>query len=573
MPASPIELRTAEMFPNNLATVEEPFLRIDEWTAPVTYFVGRNGSGKSKAAKLLAAKAESGLYLSTDRLLGVMSVNSNQHGATVGSPKGVALGNDNRAHWDQQSRTQGMATEQMLVLHEQPDVALRVAAFLRRALGRVIELRETAGFLDPFVRVGDVEYSLLRDEGHGLRELVVLLTAVYRSDWNLLVVDEPELHLHPSMARLWVSELIRECENTGRNAVIVTHEPSVVRPSTASDLRSIWFFDVNRRPSTIHSHFNEHQADRVTAGLAVNNLPISQLVFAPRPVLVEGPHDVRALTTALTRIKTPAVVAQTEFVPCGSSNAVALWFSICKSMGIDVRAIADLDAIFSSDVQKTIDRSAELQTRYREELFAEPPVTHIALRPLIEGADRALVPKDERSRARWIADLGPALSGLVSRRNRLLEVWRSEGLWLHPQGTLEDVLGIEKGKAEPDIAASVPGDIDVVSDWCAFELDPRGELEHLLGAAVERIASAINHAQRIDPFATFTRPVGSSSHIDEKLVRIESLTGGRHRLTVKLPTEFAGHWMDFDRDTSSNDMSLNPPRPAAETTDESLATL
>jgi predicted ATPase len=504
-----------------------------------------------------------------------MNVSSNQNGATVGSSKGVALGSDNRAHYDQQSRTQGMATEQMLVLHEQPDVALRVAAFLRRALGRVIELRETSGFLDPYVRIGGVEYSLLRDEGHGLRELVVLLTAVYRSDWSLIVVDEPELHLHPSMARLWVSELIRECETSGRHAVIVTHEPSVLRPSTASDLKSIWFFDVNRRPSTISSHFSDAQAGRVTAGLTVNNRLVSQLVFAPRPVLVEGPHDVRALTTALTRTKAPAIVAQTEFVPCGSSNAVALWFAICRSMGIDVRAIADLDAIFSGDVQKTIDRSAELQMRYREELFAEPPVTHVALRPLIEGADRALVKKDERSRARWIADLDPTVGGgLLSRRNKLLEVWRAEGLWLHPQGTLEDVLGIEKGKAEPDAAAAVPGDIDVVSDWCAFELDPRGELEHLLGAAVERIASAINHAQRIDPSAAFIRPVGSSSSIDEKLVHIQPLSEGRYRLTVKLPAEFAGYWMDFDRDTSSNDMRLNSPRPPkAETIEEALVAL
>lgn len=560
MPAPLVEILTSEVFPNTLPTTGEPFLRINEWEAPVTYFVGRNGSGKSKTAKLIAEKAVNGLYLSTDRLLGVMDVRSTPTGATLNAPKGVALGNDNRSHYDRQSRDQGMATEQMLVLHEQPDVALRVAAFLRRSLGRVIELRETSGFLDPYVRIGSVEYSLLRDEGHGLRELVVLLTAAYRSDWSVLVVDEPELHLHPSMARLWVSELIRECENSGRHAVIATHEPSVLRPSVASDLSSIWYFDANRRPSPISAHFSESQAGRVTAGLAVNKQLISQLVFAPRPVLVEGPHDVRALTTALTRTHTPAVVAQTEFAQCGSSNAVALWFAISRSMGLDVRAVADLDAVFASDVQKTIDQSPELQKKYRDELFAEPPQTHVALRPIIEEANRGSVKKDERSRARWLADLDSVASGIVARRDKLLEIWRAEGLWLHPQGTLEDVLKIEKGKAEPDSAAEVPGDIDIVSDWCAFELDPRGELEHLLGSAVERIASAINHAQRIDPSASFIRPVGTSAAIDGKLVHIMPLAKGRYRLIVKVPTEFAGYWMDFDRDTSSNDMRLKAPQ-------------
>ncbi|MFJ6159233.1 TOPRIM nucleotidyl transferase/hydrolase domain-containing protein [Pseudarthrobacter sp. NPDC092184] len=295
----------------------------------------------------------------------------------------------------------------------------------------------------------------------------------------------------------------------------------------------------------------------MTASLATNMNLINQLVFAPRPVLVEGPHDVMALRTALSRTKDPAVVAQTEFVPCGSSNAVALWFSIAKSLQIDVRAVADLDAIFTADVQRTIDQSPLLQKRYREELFAEPPATHVALRPLIEAANQAAVGKDERSRARWLADLDVGESGLLSRRNKLLEVWRNEGLWLHPQGTLEDVLKIVKGKAQPDTAAAMPGDIDYVSDWCGFELDPRGDLSHLLRAAVERIANAINHAQGIDPLAIFDRPVGTTATIDGQLVDIAPLPNGRYRLTVKRPIEFAGFWMDFDRSTPSDAMILS----------------
>ncbi|MFC7850792.1 ATP-dependent endonuclease [Arthrobacter sp. NPDC057388] len=529
----------------------------------MTYFVGQNGSGKSKAARLIARRVPDSLYLSTDRLLGVMSISSSPNGASVNAPKGVALGDENREHWTRQSREHGMATEQMLVLREQPQVALRVAAFLRKALGRVIELRETAGYLDPYVRIGSIEYSLFRDEGHGLRELVVLLTALYRGDWKLIVVDEPELHLHPSMARLWVSELISECTRSARHALIVTHEPSVVKPASADELRSVWFFSANQKPSSVASHFNESQAGRVTASLAVNMNLVSQLVFAPRPVLVEGPHDVLALRTALSRTKVPAVVAQTELVPCGSSNAVALWFAIAKSLQVDVRAVADLDAIFTADVQRTIERSPTLQAKYREELFAEPPATHVALRPLIEAANQASVSKDERSRARWLADLNHGESGLLSRRNKLLEVWRSEGLWLHPQGTLEDVLKITKGKVQPDIAAATPGDIDAVSDWCAFELDPRGELRHLLGAAVERIANAINHAQGVDPSANFDRPVGTTAAIDAELVSVGRLPSGKYRLTVKLPAEFEGYWLDFDRNTPSNGMVLAEPDSAA----------
>jgi hypothetical protein len=555
-----VQLSESEIFSSSQAPGDGNYLYIDDWSHPVTYFVGRNGSGKSRAGRVIAQKVPGSLYLSTDRLLGWMNVRTNTYGATINDFQGVPLIRDaNASHYNQQNRISGMATEQLSVLREQPEVGLRVAAFIQKALGRVINLRETAGFLDPFIQLGSREYSLLRDEGHGLRELVVLLTAVYRKDWSLLVVDEPELHLHPSMTRLWISELDRECSSSGRNALVITHEPTIVRPTSADHLRSMWLFDVGRYPLTIASRIDQSMADRVSATLRTNPQLVSQLVFAPRPVLVEGPSDVIAMTTAISRLKEPSVVAQTEFVPCGSSNNVALWFSIARDLGLGVRAVADLDAILNNDVQRIIDQSATLQTRYRNELFAEPPVTHVSLRPILDAANEEKVAKDPKSRARWLADLSAAESGVVSRRDKLIEVWREEGLWLHPQGTLEDVLKIEKGKADVAEASNIEGDIDAVVDWCAFELDTHGEVAALLRLAVERIANSINQAHGVNPGATFHEPVGNTAVSDARMVNVEPLENGRHRLTVKLPSEFAGHYLDFDRTTPVSEMFLLAP--------------
>jgi hypothetical protein len=62
----------------------------------------------------------------------------------------------------------GTATDELYAMRDDPSVAIRVAAFLRRALGRTVDLREQSGFLEPYVRLGNVEYSLIKDEGHGL---------------------------------------------------------------------------------------------------------------------------------------------------------------------------------------------------------------------------------------------------------------------------------------------------------------------------------------------------------------------------------------------------------------------
>lgn len=561
-----VVLTSADVFPGS-GDPAETFFSAGGWQHPVTYFVGRNGSGKSRTAKLIIARTD-GRLLSTDRLAGLM-VYSNYGWTSVPALegfRGIPLGDQERDQARGISQQSGSGIDEMYALKEQPEVWLRVAAFLRRALGRVMELRENAGYLDPYIRIGNVEYSLLRDEGHGLRELVILLTAVYREDWQLLVVDEPELHLHPSVTRLWLSELERVCRTSNRRAVVVTHEPSMVKPATAADLDAVWLFSPGRPSMALSRHVPSGQEARVTASLRNNPQLISQLVFSPRPVLVEGIHDVAALTVALNRTQPPEVVAQTDLIECGGSGGVALWFEIARAASLDVRAVADLDACLAPEVQRVMDAAVDVVTRYREDLAAEPAKTSTVIRPLIDAMNAAGVATDPKSRAKWLATEVPAETGWSSRREKLQTIWRDAGLWLHSQGTLEDVLQIDvKGREAAQAAASTPGGIDAVSDWCAYSLDPLGDVEVLLNAAVERIAHSIMEALGVNPGTQFSAPVGGSAVSDARLVAVDPLTEGRHRLTVLKPDTYAGHWLEFSRDTASSQLVLQPPSPAAPT--------
>lgn len=547
---------TAEIFPGSDAT--QVFFATAGWKHPVSYFVGRNGSGKSRTAKHVAQRL-SGRILSTDRLAGLM-VYDNYGWTSVPSGQGslgIPLGDAERAQARSLAQASGSGIDEMYALKDQPEVWLRVAAFLRRSLGRVMELRENAGRLDPYVRVGNVEYSLLRDEGHGLRELVILLTAIYREDWSLLVVDEPELHLHPSMARLWVSELNKECRVRNRRAIVVTHEPSMIRPTCAEDLEAIWLFSPNRPSVALSSCVNAGDGDRVTASLQHNPQLVSDLVFSPRPVLVEGIHDVAALTAAMSRTQPAESVSQTDLIECGGSGGVALWFEICRSLGLDVRAVADLDACLAPEVQRVMDAAPDVVARYRTELFAEPPTTSGIMRPLIEASNASNVPKEPKARSQWLATSVPEDTGWAARVDKLLDIWRDSGLWLHRQGTLEDVLGLStKGSEAARRAAGSPGLIDLVSDWCAYDLDPLGDVALLLQSAVERIAHSIMEALGVNPGTDFYAPVGGSAMSDARLVSISPLGAGAHRLVVKKPDEFAGQWLDFSRDTPSSALKL-----------------
>lgn len=552
-----LELGWSAVFPH-VAEDRPPYLRIDRWSHPVTYLVGRNGSGKSRTAKAIA-RALGGHYLSTDRLVGLMNFTSYSWGPVPADYKGVPLSEKDRRYALEMGRDSGTATREMYELRERPDVWLRVAAFIRRALGRSVQLRDAAGYLDPRVEVDGESYSLLRDEGHGLRELVVLLTATYRADWELLVVDEPELHLHPSMARLWLAELNQECVRTGHHAVVVTHEPSLIKPSTAADLGAVYLFSQGSAPRPISAGVPSDRASQVDASLALNPQLVSQLVFSPRPVLVEGPHDVAALSTALARIAPLEVLAQTDFVNCGGSGLVGLWFDICGRLGIDVRGVADLDAVFDPQVQNCMDSLPQVQLAYRWEAGLEPPRTHRMLRTLIEQANADGCAKDARSRALWLAAVAEG-TGWRATRDRLLDIWRRAGLWLHPQGTLEQVLGLDqKGEDAARQAAQRPGAIDAVAQWCAFELDTSATLEELLNLETERIAQNILRKQREDPKTAITSPIGSTAEADRRLVTVSPAPDGAHRLEVLTPPEFAGYWMEFSRDTPPTQYLLQPP--------------
>ena len=188
------------------------------------------------------------------------------------------------------------------------------------------------------------EYSLWKAEGHGLRELVILLTYVYRPDWQFLVVDEPELHLHPSLARLWLAELQFECRTTDRRALVVTHEPRLLTPKTLDEMQSILVFRPDGTPARLGGDLPESRSREIETSLAENPQLVGDIVFSPRPVLVEGPGDVAAFTQTSAAVLDREAFAQTDLVPCGGKSKMPLWLRVTREVGLDVRCVLDLDA-------------------------------------------------------------------------------------------------------------------------------------------------------------------------------------------------------------------------------------
>jgi AAA domain, putative AbiEii toxin, Type IV TA system len=566
-----------EVFGPTTTQETSPFVRIPDWTNPVIYFVGRNGSGKTRAAKKIAEKLNTpapgvAKLLATDRLFGLVEQPKIREGAGT-ELKGFTIDDQSqRQTAKMQSRVSGTGLDDIYAITDRPEILIRVAAFMRRALGRFVDMREKNGRVDPYIIADGSEYSLLRDEGHGLREVLILLTATYRDDWRVLIVDEPEIHLHPALARMWLSMLEVECRDSGRNAIIITHEPDFVKPQSTSDLDSIWFFNGLTPSVRVSDLVLPAQTERINSSFRDNPRLLGQLVFSPRPVLVEGPTDSAALAVAVSRLypANPEVPSQTDFVVCGGCTQLALWFEIARKMGIDFRAVADLDALFVPDVQRVMDCVADVGDSIAEQ-FKEPSTSiKTALAPISQEIGQSgTTVSTPQSKAKWLAERlentsssagGQLRDYVAARAQTILSILRDNGLWLFYQGTLEDVLDITvKDIPHARAAASRPGSIDEVANWAAFEFDLHGDVADFLRSEIERIAQTVQLYLGRSPHASMVQISAAMRPGDHRLVDIAKVNDGEYRITVKGVKEFSGYWVEFSRETAPAGMTLKQP--------------
>jgi hypothetical protein len=154
-PVPPISCSWADVF-GSTSGASDPYLEITNWDAAIQVFVGRNGSGKTQAARALLRRVKglvSTHYLSADRLFGLST--AGHHGGNLMGPSGefagVTLSEEARQAAGRLGDQYGLAAEDLFALHESPQARIRMAAAVRDALGRTVDLSSRSGLIDPVV--------------------------------------------------------------------------------------------------------------------------------------------------------------------------------------------------------------------------------------------------------------------------------------------------------------------------------------------------------------------------------------------------------------------------------------
>ena len=131
---------------------------------------------------------------------------------------------------------------------------------------------------------------LAEDASSGEKELLTYLFAVYALNVRdaLIVVDEPELHLHPKWQATLLALFERLSHETGNQFLLATHSPVFVAPASIQYVSRVYSQEQQSRIVRLNS---ASLPDAKHLFSIVNSQNNERIFFADLVVLVEGISD------------------------------------------------------------------------------------------------------------------------------------------------------------------------------------------------------------------------------------------------------------------------------------------
>ena len=456
----------------------------------INFLVGPNGSGKSQFALTLfdhlRKSSGSARLLGTDRLKDMAKPTLRNF---VGDPFETGFAKNLFSHLKTEGEA-GSGIDTLVLLEERMDLRIQVEATLSHLFDRNITLEWDSGNLWPKaeLRGRSQSYRLDRDECHGIKELLVLLTHLYDDKNHYLIIDEPELNLHPQYQAFFMQEVRKVAGNpsSGSNKKVVfliTHSPFMLDFRSTDDLNSVISFSLDysipkqvcnlqpyiQPPLSFIRRLNAHH---------------KQLFFSDNPVFVEGILDSQIVEALMAAHFVSVAGAGSCIIDAGGTEEVNHYFKLCQGLGKTAHFIYDLDSLFSGNLRACIKDDESVQSflasaglgndfgKYcgllEKELTglidnligADLPKNLHSLGTFLTGlGDRSRWKPDQWKKARtavmtaisrYGADVAsvvslPTVEDVEGRRAKILSVLKEKNMHVLPGGTLERYLPHYRG--------------------------------------------------------------------------------------------------------------------------------
>ena len=285
----------------------------------------------------------------------------------------------------------------------------------------------------------------------GERELLTYLFAIYALNLRdaLIVIDEPELHLHPRWQKTLLGLFEKLGKDTGNQFVMATHSPVFVSPSSIQYVSRV---------------FSESQQTRITR-LGDSNLPESRhlfnivnsqnnerVFFADKVVLVEGISDRIFFEAVLLRFAKSSSGLIYEVVDVGGKMFFDPYVTLLRACSVPFATIADLDYVRQIG-------TPELKALFS--LKGRDIIDHVVNDDSSIDAQNLVARLDEAIRTADLDSLKSVWEYIKTRQQRIrrdltaeqiklletfIEQMAQENIFILSKGTLEDYLPAPKQK-------------------------------------------------------------------------------------------------------------------------------
>jgi hypothetical protein len=449
----------------------------------INIIVGPNGTGKSLFSDKLKQQLSNQNYktrlLNAERLSGLEKQNYTYFGS---SNFDAGLNISHFANLKSNGESFGLSSSAFIILKERLDIRIKIEALLSDIFDKTIRLVEEGGYLKPKIQdnLGGKEYGLKEKECHGLKELITLLTFLYDDSIECLILDEPELHLHPQYQSFLLSE-IRKIAGNPKNDTnkklffIITHSPYFLDLRSIDDLRSILVCHYNE-PLDFIDVLDPQDEYILNKFLPRFNTHHKQFFFSPNPVFVEGYTDQQIITLLFDKLNYNISASGSSIIDVGGKDELAVFYRLCKKLNIKARIIADLDALFKGKLREVAQTEAscneyvqqegigtdlsnligELEKKLKEvadnivsKTTTDTDLIHLIdfLKPIISISDKrhkvvtgfliATIKFKEKILSIIDEDQKPKINFILPRFNQLLEALKTANIFIFPKGEIE----------------------------------------------------------------------------------------------------------------------------------------
>jgi hypothetical protein len=266
----------------------------------------------------------------------------------------------------------GLSTDAFIILKERLDIRIKIEAILSDLFKKKIRLVEEGGYLKPKMQnlYGGEEYGIKENECHGMKEIISLLTFLYDDEYNCIILDEPELHLHPQFQSFFLNEIRKLAgnpkEEDGKKIFfIITHSPYFLDLHNIDDLENVLVCHYNKKPTYIEDgNLNDQDEYILKKFIPRFNTHHKQFFFSPNPVFVEGYTDQQIITLLFEKLGLNISAAGSSIIDVGGKDELAVFYKLCNYLKIDCRIFADYDALFRGRLREVICSDGKIQKEF-----------------------------------------------------------------------------------------------------------------------------------------------------------------------------------------------------------------